>query len=63
MTVIIFCRLLRAELVSCQNYSHDVLESISHTGIYPCGEGQYAGGITSGAIDGKVFETIATKYK
>lgn len=44
---------------------NDVLESISHTGIYPCGEGAgYAGGITSAAIDGiKVFEAIATKYK
>lgn len=43
---------------------NDVLESISHMGIYPCGEGAgYAGGITSAAIDGiKVFETIATKY-
>lgn len=39
-------------------------ESVSHKGVYPCGEGAgYAGGITSAAIDGiKVFEAITTKY-
>lgn len=43
---------------------NDLCESVSHIGIYPCGEGAgYAGGITSAAIDGiKVFEAIATKY-
>ncbi len=36
------------------------LESLSHPGIYPCGEGAgYAGGITSAAVDGiKVAEAI-----
>ncbi len=36
------------------------LESISHKGLYPCGEGAgYAGGITSAAVDGiKVVESI-----
>jgi len=36
------------------------LESISHKGLYPCGEGAgYAGGITSAAVDGiKVSESI-----
>lgn len=36
------------------------LESISHPGLYPCGEGAgYAGGITSSAIDGiRVAERI-----
>jgi hypothetical protein len=36
------------------------LESISHPGLYPCGEGAgYAGGITSSAVDGvKVAEEI-----
>ena len=40
------------------------LESISHKGLYPCGEGAgYAGGITSAACDGincaeKVFESL-----
>lgn len=43
---------------------NDSCESISHIGLYPCGEGAgYAGGITSAAIDGiKVFEAITTKY-
>lgn len=36
------------------------LESISHLGLYPCGEGAgYAGGITSAACDGiRIAETI-----
>lgn len=36
------------------------LESVSHSGLYPCGEGAgYAGGITSAACDGiKVAEAI-----
>ncbi|MDZ4660589.1 MAG: hypothetical protein SGJ18_03100 [Pseudomonadota bacterium] len=40
------------------------LESLSHKGLYPCGEGAgYAGGITSAAIDGvrvadAIFETV-----
>lgn len=36
------------------------LQSISHTGLYPCGEGAgYAGGITSAAVDGiRVAEAI-----
>jgi len=44
-------RLLRDEMT---------LESISHPGLYPCGEGAgYAGGITSSAIDGiRVAEQI-----
>ncbi|RLA64533.1 MAG: FAD-dependent oxidoreductase, partial [Epsilonproteobacteria bacterium] len=39
------------------------LESISHTGLYPCGEGAgYAGGITSSAVDGiKVAMAIIDK--
>ncbi|MFK8138713.1 MAG: NAD(P)/FAD-dependent oxidoreductase [Bdellovibrionales bacterium] len=43
----------------------DSLESISHSGLYPTGEGAgYAGGITSAAIDGiKVAEKIYSKYK
>ena len=38
----------------------ETLESISHHGLYPCGEGAgYAGGITSSAVDGvKVAEEI-----
>jgi uncharacterized protein len=38
----------------------DTLESISHRGLYPCGEGAgYAGGITSAACDGiKIVEKI-----
>lgn len=42
----------------------ELLESVSHKGLYPCGEGAgYAGGITSAAIDGiKVFEAITSKY-
>ena len=45
---------------------HDVsLQSVSHTGLYPCGEGAgYAGGITSAACDGincadKIFEALS----
>lgn len=40
------------------------LESLSHKGLYPCGEGAgYAGGITSAAVDGvrvaeAIFETV-----
>jgi uncharacterized protein len=39
------------------------LESISHRGLYPCGEGAgYAGGITSAACDGiRVAEAIASR--
>lgn len=38
----------------------DTLESESHCGFYPCGEGAgYAGGITSSAVDGiKIAESI-----
>ena len=38
----------------------ETLESISHKGLYPCGEGAgYAGGITSAAVDGiRVVESI-----
>lgn len=40
------------------------LESLSHKGLYPCGEGAgYAGGITSAAIDGvKVAMSILKEY-
>lgn len=44
----------------------ETLESLSHRGLYPCGEGAgYAGGITSAACDGincadKVFEQLRT---
>ncbi len=40
----------------------DTLESVSHAGLYPTGEGAgYAGGITSAACDGiRVAEAIAT---
>ena len=39
----------------------DDLQSVSHTGLYPCGEGAgYAGGITSAACDGiRIAEKIA----
>ncbi len=43
---------------------NDTLESLSHKGLYPCGEGAgYAGGITSAACDGvkiadKIYENI-----
>ena len=48
-------RLIRSEVT---------LESVSHPGLYPCGEGAgYAGGITSSAIDGiKVAEKILTHW-
>ncbi len=42
----------------------ETLESVSHRGLYPCGEGAgYAGGITSAACDGidcadKIFDQI-----
>jgi len=38
----------------------ETLMSVSHFGLYPCGEGAgYAGGITSAAVDGvKVAESI-----
>lgn len=42
----------------------ETLQSISHSGLYPCGEGAgYAGGITSAACDGircadKIFESL-----
>ena len=41
------------------------LESISHSGLFPCGEGAgYAGGITSAACDGvKVADKIFEKLK
>ena len=41
------------------------LESISHPGLYPCGEGAgYAGGITSSAIDGiRVAEEILSRWR
>ena len=41
------------------------LESLSHKGLYPTGEGAgYAGGITSAAVDGiKVAERIVEKYQ
>ena len=40
-------------------------ESVSHKGLYPCGEGAgYAGGITSAAVDGiKIAESIIQKIK
>ena len=40
------------------------LESPSHQGLYPCGEGAgYAGGITSAAVDGiKVANSILTQF-
>jgi uncharacterized FAD-dependent dehydrogenase len=40
------------------------LESVSLSGLYPCGEGAgYAGGIMSAAMDGiRVFEAIIKKY-
>jgi uncharacterized FAD-dependent dehydrogenase len=41
------------------------LQSVSHQGLYPCGEGAgYAGGITSAACDGiRVAESIAAQLK
>ena len=42
----------------------DRLESISVSGVYPCGEGAgYAGGIMSAAVDGiRVAQEIMKKY-
>jgi hypothetical protein len=39
-------------------------ESVSHKGLYPCGEGAgYAGGITSAAVDGiKIVESIINSH-
>lgn len=41
------------------------MESVTVSGLYPCGEGAgYAGGITSAAMDGmKTAEAIADKYR
>jgi uncharacterized FAD-dependent dehydrogenase len=43
----------------------DTLQSLSHEGLYPCGEGAgYAGGITSAACDGvKVADKIIEQLK
>jgi len=43
----------------------DTLESISHKGLFPCGEGAgYAGGITSAACDGiKIADKIIEQLK
>lgn len=43
----------------------DDLESVSHAGLYPAGEGAgYAGGITSAACDGvKIADRIAESYR
>lgn len=43
----------------------ETLESESHTGLYPCGEGAgYAGGITSAAVDGvRIAMSIIKKDK
>lgn len=43
----------------------DTLESTSHSGLYPCGEGAgHAGGITSAAVDGiKIVMSILKKEK
>jgi uncharacterized FAD-dependent dehydrogenase len=43
---------------------NDSLESISHAGLYPAGEGAgYAGGITSAACDGiRIAEKIIAKF-
>ncbi len=42
----------------------NTLVSVSHAGLYPCGEGAgYAGGITSAAVDGiRVVEAILAPY-
>lgn len=41
------------------------LQSISHPGLYPCGEGAgYAGGIVSAAVDGiKAAEAVISRFK
>ena len=43
----------------------DTLQSLSHKGLFPCGEGSgHAGGITSAAVDGiKVAESIVLPLK
>lgn len=43
----------------------NTLESTSHKGLFPCGEGAgYAGGITSAAVDGvRVAESIIVQFK
>jgi uncharacterized FAD-dependent dehydrogenase len=43
----------------------DTLESTSHQGLYPCGEGAgHAGGITSAAVDGvKIAMSLIKKEK
>ena len=43
---------------------NDLGESVSHAGLFPCGEGAgYAGGIMSAALDGiKIAEKIIDKY-
>ncbi len=43
----------------------ETLESLSHKGLYPCGEGAgHAGGITSAAVDGvKIAMSLIRKYK
>jgi uncharacterized FAD-dependent dehydrogenase len=47
----------------------DSLQSLSHQGLYPCGEGAgYAGGITSAACDGirvaeKIAEALVSQYQ
>ncbi len=45
--------------------NNETLESISHPGLYPAGEGAgYAGGITSAACDGiRIAETIISKIQ
>ena len=44
---------------------NDDMQSVTFSGIYPCGEGAgYAGGIVSAAVDGIcVAEKIIEKYK
>ena len=43
----------------------ETFESLSHEGLYPCGEGAgYAGGITSAAVDGvKIAMSLIKKEK
>jgi len=45
--------------------NEESLQSISHPGLYPCGEGAgYAGGITSAACDGiKIADQIAKELR
>jgi uncharacterized FAD-dependent dehydrogenase len=45
--------------------NEDTLQSVSHTGLFPCGEGAgYAGGITSAACDGiRCADRIFTELK